>query len=410
MGLKEWLFGEETKPKSKQPKETHDFQLLSTYKPVHYDWYGSIYENALVRSAIETKARHISKLKVEMQGSAKPKLKARLKHYPNSWMTWPQFLARCSTILDCTNNLFILPVRDEKTFETIGFFPVLPEKVKLVEDTKGTLWVKYTFANRQTGAVKFSECAYLVKHQYKSDFFGEDNKALKSTMDLIAVQESSIRNAVENSNNYRFIAQVSNFTDPEDLADERKRFTEYNLRGEDTDGVLLFPNTYTDVKEVNSNYYSVDAQQMSFIKSNVFDYFGIGEKVIQGTATSSELDAAFNSFVEPFAIALSEAMSRAIYTDDERSYGNHVYVNANRLQYMSISEKVSMAQQLGDRGILTINEIRELFNYTPLEDGDVAVIRGEYYTLDEKLGQPQTEPTEAENEGESENEQDGQSA
>ena len=405
MGLKEWLFGEESKPKSKQPKETHDFQLLSTYKPVHYDWYGSIYENALVRSAIETKARHISKLKVEMQGSAKPKLKARLKHYPNSWMTWPQFLARCSTILDCTNNLFILPVRDEKTFETIGFFPVLPEKVKLVEDTKGTLWVKYTFANRQTGAVKFSECAYLVKHQYKSDFFGEDNKALKSTMDLIAVQESSIRNAVENSNNYRFIAQVSNFTDPEDLADERKRFTEYNLRGEDTDGVLLFPNTYTDVKEVNSNYYSVDAQQMEFIKSNVFDYFGIGEKVIQGTATSAELDAAFNSFVEPFAIALSEAMSRAIYTDDERSYGNHVYVNANRLQYMSISEKVSMAQQLGDRGILTINEIRELFNYTPLEDGDVAVIRGEYYTLDEKLGQPQTEPTEAENEGESEDEQ-----
>lgn len=410
MGLKEWLFGEETKPKSKQPKETHDFQLLSTYKPVHYDWYGSIYENALVRSAIETKARHISKLKVEMQGSAKPKLKARLKHYPNSWMTWPQFLARCSTILDCTNNLFILPVRDEKTFETIGFFPVLPEKVKLVEDTKGTLWVKYTFANRQTGAVKFSECAYLVKHQYKSDFFGEDNKALKSTMDLIAVQESSIRNAVENSNNYRFIAQVSNFTDPEDLADERKRFTEYNLRGEDTDGVLLFPNTYTDVKEVNSNYYSVDTQQMEFIKSNVFDYFGIGEKVIQGTATSAELDAAFNSFVEPFAIALSEAMSRAIYTDDERSYGNHVYVNANRLQYMSISEKVSMAQQLGDRGILTINEIRELFNYTPLEDGDVAVIRGEYYTLDEKLGQGQTAPTEAENEGESEDEQDGQSA
>lgn len=405
MGLKEWLFGEEDKPKRK-PKETHDFQLLSTYKPVHYDWYGSIYENALVRSAIETKARHISKLKVEMQGSAKPKLKARLKHYPNKWMTWPQFLARCSTILDCTNNLFIVPVRDEKTFETIGFFPVLPQKVTLVEDKNGELWIKYQFANRQTGAVKFSECAYIVKHQYENDFFGDDNKALKSTMDLIAVQESAIKSAVENSNNYRFIAQVSNFTDPEDLAEERKRFTEYNLKGEDTDGVLLFPNTYTDVKEVGSNYYSVDAQQMALINTNVFNYFGVFEKAIQGNATSEEMDSLFNSAVEPFAIALAEAMSRAIYTDDERSYGNHVYVNANRLQYMSINEKVSMAQQLGDRGILTINEIRELFNYSPLEDGDVAVIRGEYYTLDEKLGQPQTEPETAENEGESEDEQD----
>lgn len=392
MGLKEWLFGEE---EPKKAKETHDFQLLTTYKPVHTDWYGSIYENALVRSAIEAKARHISKLKIELQGSAKPKLKSKLKHYPNPWMTWTQFLARCSTILDCTNNLFIVPVRDERTFETIGFFPVLPERVKLVEDKKGDLWLKYRFVNNQYGAVKFDECAYLVKHQYKNDLFGEDNKALSSTMDLIAVQESSIKNAVNNSNQYKFIAEISNFTDPEDLRDERKRFTEYNLKGEDTDGVLLFPNTYTNVKEVTGKQYAVDAEQMAFIKTNVFDYFGVNEDVIQGKANSEMMDAFFNLAVEPFAIALSEAMSRAIYTDEERSYGNHVYVNANRLQYMSVTEKVSMAQQLGDRGILTINEIRELFNYAPLDDGDVAVIRGEYYTLADKLGEAPTEPTEA---------------
>lgn len=393
MGLKEWLFGEE---EPKKAKESHNFQLLSSYNPVHTDWYGSIYENSLVRSAIEAKARHISKLKIELQGSAKPKLKARLKHYPNPWMTWAQFLARCSTILDCTNNLFIVPVRDEKTFETIGFFPVLPERVKLVEDKKGKLWLKYKFVSNTYGAVKFDECAYLVKHQYKSDLFGEDNTALKSTMDLIAVQESSIKNAVQNSNNYRFIAEVSNYTDPEDLSEERKRFTEYNLKGEDTDGVLLFPNTYTNVKEVTNKYYTVDTEQMNYIKTNVYDYFGVNEDVIQGKATSEQLDAFFNLAIEPFAIALSEAMSRAIYTDEERSYGNHVYVNANRLQYMSVNEKVAMAQQLGDRGILTINEIRELFNYEALPDGDVAVIRGEYYTLQDKLGeQPTTEGEES---------------
>lgn len=383
MGLKEWLFGE-SEPKKVQ--QSHDFQLLTSYRPVHYDWYGSVYENALVRSAIEATARHISKLKIEIQGSAQQKLKNRIKHYPNAWMTWSQFLARCSTILDCTNNLFIVPVRDERTMETIGFFPVLPEKVTLAEDKKGKLWLKYKFANNKYGAVEFDKCAYMVKHQYKNDFFGEDNKALKPTMDLIAVQESSIKNAVENSNNYRFIAQVSNFTDPEDLKEERKRFTEYNLKGEDTDGVLLFPNTYNDVKEVSNKYYTVDTEQMEYIKENVYDYFGVNENVIQGKAKSDELDAFFNLRIEPFAIAFSEAMSRAIFTDEERSYGNHVYVNANRLQYMSVSEKVNMAQQLGDRGILTINEIRELFNYTPLDDGDVAVIRGEYYTLDEKLG------------------------
>ena len=406
MGLKEWLFGEEEK-QPKALKETKDFELLTRRGELNIHNYNNAYENALVRSAIEAKAQHISKLKVELQGSAKPKLKNKLKHYPNSFMTWNQFLARCSTILDMTNNLFIIPVKDER-METVGYFPVLPSKVKLVQDKRGKYWLKYRFDNNQVGAAKFDECAYLVKHQYKNDLFGETNDALNPTMDLIAVQEASIKSAVESSNNYRFLATVGNFTDPEDLAEERLRFTEYNLKGENRDGVLLFPNTYTDVKELTGKYYTVDTEQMEFIKTNVFDYFGINEDIIQGKATSAQLDAFFNLAIEPFAIALSEALSRAIYTDEERAYGNHVYVNANRLQYMSVQEKVNMAQQLGDRGVLTINEIRELFNYAPIENGDVAVIRGEYYTVDDKLGETPTQEETTQETAENEPESEGQ--
>ena len=135
---------------------------------------------------------------------------------------------------------------------------------------------------------------------------------------------------------------------------------------------------------------------MQLIQKNVYDYFGVNENIIQGKATSDELDAFFNSGIEPFAIALSEALSRAIYTERERSFGNHVYVQANRLQYMSQTAKVQVARDLGDRGILTINEIRELFNYSPLPNGDVAYIRGEYKltegeTVDGTNGETTTE-------------------
>lgn len=388
MGLLNWLFGvEEPKP----AKTATEYKLLNDRSTLHINWYENIYDNALVRSAIEAKARHISKLKVELQGSAQPKLKNRLKHDPNPWQTYSQFLARCSTILDCTNNLFIVPVRDARTYETIGIFPVLPTNVSLVEDKRGKLWVKYKFVDGKYGAVEFDKCAYLVKHQYKNDFFGDSNLALKPTMDLIAVQEGAIKNAVQNSNNYKFLATVTNFVDPEDLAEERKRFTEYNLRGENNDGLLLFPKTYDNIKEITNKQFTVDAEQTKLIKENVFDYIGINEDIIQGKATSAQLDAFFNLAIEPFAIALSEALSKMIYTDEERSYGNHVYVNANRLQYMSVSEKVNMATQMGDRGALTINEIRELFNYPPLPDGDVAFIRGEYYTVEEKTGGEENE-------------------
>lgn len=381
MGLFDWLFPKEEPVKL---KNTEQFKLLTAYEPIFHDHIGSVYESALVRSAIEAKARHISKLKVELQGEAQPNLKARIKHKPNDWMTYPQFLARCSTILDCTNNLFIVPVQNE-FLETIGFFPVLPERVKLIEDTKGKLWLRYTFLNNQTGIVEFDRCAYLNKHQFKSDFFGESNHALRSTMDLIAINEQGIEEAVKNSASYRFMARVSNFTAPEDLAEERMRFSRENLKAENGNGgLLLFPNTYTDIKQLENSPYTPDEKQMQLIKDNVFDYFGINEDVIQGKADSDQLDAFFNSAIEPFAIALSEALSKAIYTERERSFGNHVYVNANRLQYMSQTAKVTVARDLGDRGILTINEIRELFNYAPLPNGDVAYIRGEYKPIEEE--------------------------
>lgn len=378
MGLFSWLFPKEEPLKLQSAEQ---FKLLTAYEPVFRNFNGEVYESALVRSAIEAKARHISKLKVELQGEAQPFLKSKMKHAPNEWQTYPQFLARCSTILDCTNNLFIVPVQDQY-LQTIGFFPVLPDRVKLIEDRNGKLWLRYTFRSNLSGIVEFDRCAYLNKHQFKSDFFGDNNHALDPTMDLIAINEQGIKEAVKNSASYRFMARVSNFTSPEDLAEERARFSRENLSGENG-GLLLFPNTYTDIKQVESSPYTVDDKQMELIKNNVFDYFGVNELIIQGKAESDQLDAFFNSAIEPFAIALSEALSRAIYTERERSFGNHVYVNANRLQYMSQTAKVTVARDLGDRGILTINEIRELFNYAPLPNGDVAYIRGEYKPIEE---------------------------
>ena len=401
MGLLDWLFSKEEQAEPKALARSEQFKLLTAYEPVFRNYSGSIYESDLVRSAIEAKARHISKLKVEMQGEAQAALKARMRHAPNPWQTWPQFLARCSTILDCTNNLFILPVQSEY-FETIGFFPVLPDNVKLIEDRNGELWLRYTFRDHEHGVIEFDRCAYLNKHQYKSDFFGDSNRALNRTLDMIAINDQAIREAVKSSATYRFMAQVSNFTSPEDLALERQRYTRENLSGETGGGLLLFPNTYKDIRQIDSKPYTVDPDEMKQINENVFNYFGVSEKVMQGSANSDELDAFFNSAVEPFAIALSEALSRAIYTDRERSFGNHVYVNSNRLQYMTQTAKVSLARELGDRGILTINEIRELFNYEPIAGGDMAYIRGEYKPV-ETIEQMYEAPAEEEQEDGREN-------
>lgn len=355
------------------------FKTLTAYRPAFTSWNGAIYESGLVRSAIDARARHNSKLAISFTGTAQRSLQAKLKIAPNEWQTWSQFLYRLSTILDNQNTAFLVPIYNEFG-EITGTYPVLPSRCEVVQ-ANGVPYLKYTFSTNETACIELALCGILTRFQYQDDFFGESNSALVPTMELIHAQNQGIKEGITNGATYRFMAKVNNFTKAEDLAKERKRFNRENFSGEDGGGLLLFPNGYDDIKQIESKPYVPDAQQMAAIEKNVFNYFGVNEAILQNSANDEQLDSFFNGAIEPFAVQLSEVMSRMFFTQRELAVGNRVYITANRLQYMSVSHKISMAQQLGDRGMITIDEIRALFNYPPLEDGtgNRAPIRGEYY-------------------------------
>ena len=381
MGLFDKLF----RPQRERKRADEYFKTLTAYRPVFHDWRGELYESALVRAAIDARARHISKLKVEMVGTAKPELQRLLKLGPNQFQTWGQFLYRVSTILDVNSTAFIVPIVDND-LKVTGYFPVLPEKVEIIE-FNGEPWLKYKFTHGQEAAIEMKYCAVLNRFQYRSDFFGTGNRALDETMDLISIQNQGIKEGAKNSATYRFMARTTNFTTPDDLREERKRFSERNLSAEaDGGGVLLFPNTYTDIKQLAGDTYSPDPKQMELIQTNVFDYFGVNEDVLQNKAYGDAWSAFYEGAIEVFAIQFSDAMTKAIFTENERSRGSELILTANRLQYLSNADKLNVTAQLTDRGIFSINEAREVFNLPPVEGGDVRTIRGEYKNAEEING------------------------
>ena len=384
MGLLDSIF-RPNRQRDEVIRASETFKTLTAYRPAFTTWNGAVYESDLVRAAIDARARHISKLKVETYGSAQPSLQSKLRQGPNQWQTWSQFLYRTSTILDVETTCFIVPVVDEY-LQTTGYFPILPRRCSVVE-YRGEPWLRYEFRNGQMAATRMADVAILTRFQFESDFFGDRNRALDETMRLIHLHNEGIQEAVKSSATYRFMAEMSNFTKTEDLVEERKRFSRANLSADaDSDnGILLFPNIYKNVKQIEAKPYTVDADQMNLIRTNISEYFGVNEKVMTNLANGDELDAFYNGAIEPFAIQFSESMTKAMFTERERAQGSYLMANANRLQYMSTSAKVQMAKELGDRGAIMIDEIRELFNYPPLPDGagQVAPIRGEYKATDE---------------------------
>ena len=385
MSLFSKIFG--NAPKPEQYAQEQFFKTLTAYQPVFRTFNGGIYEQELVRAAIDARARHISKLGVRIDGTAKPRFRTLMKHAPNEWQTWGQFLYRLSTILDVQNNSFIVPIFDEYG-EPSGVYPILPSSCEFVE-YNGTPYLRYKFRNGDYASIELRECGIMNKFQYKDDFLGESNRALMPTMDLISIQNQGIEEGVKNAATYRFMARVTNFTNDADLKKERTRFSKANFSDDGNGGgLLLFPNTYADIKQIESKPFVVDSDQMKAIKENVYDYFGVNEEVLQNKASDEQLDSFFNGAIEPFAIQLSDVLTAMIYTNRERTEGNRIHVTANRLQYMSVTHKIQLASELGDRGMIMIDEIRELFNYPPLPDnaGQRTPIRGEFYFVEEGRG------------------------
>ena len=383
MGLFEKIFG--NRPKIRDESIREDFRVLNGYTPHFTSFSGGVYESELVRAAIHARATHISKLKVEFSGAAKPALQNKLRHGPSQYQTWGQFLYRLSTILDVHNTAFITPVYDEFG-EVSGVYCPLPSRCTIVQ-YNNVPYLRYEFSHGQHAAIELEFCGVMTKHQYKNDFFGESNRALLPTMDLINIQNQGIEEGVKSSATFRFIATLSNFAKPEDLAKERQRFTEKNLSkdaGADG-GILLFPNTYKDVKQVDSKPFVVDADQMGIIKDNVYEYFGVNEDILQNKAFGDAWAAFYEGAIEPFSIQFSEVMTRMLFTFREQSQGNIVMATSNRLQYMSNADKLNVSSQLLDRGILSINDVRDIWNLPPVDGGDNRIIRGEYYNADEKL-------------------------
>ena len=122
----------------------------------------------------------------------------------------------------------------------------------------------------------------------------------------------------------------------------------------------------------------VNPKQQELIRASVFEYFGTNEKILTNTYNEDEWNAYYEGFIEPFAIQLSLVLTAMTFTSEEIAAGASIIATANRLQYASNQTKLNVVTQLFDRGFQTHNMGLEIFNMSPVEDGDKYYIRKEY--------------------------------
>jgi hypothetical protein len=375
MGLFSMLFGKSPAPKAAKEAREY-FKMLSGYTPVFTSAPGSLYEMDITRAAIHTVAKFCSKLKPEVSGAARPNLSRILQYQPNPIMDTSKFLYRLATILYAQNTAFIIPLTDE-TGRINGYYPILPSRAEVME-VNGEPWLRYTFANGERAAVELSRCGIMTRFQYKSDIFGEDNAALRPTMELIHTQNEGIINGVKNAANIRFIGRLTNTYFDDTIKKERENFVKANLTADNQGGIILADSKYADIKQIDSRAVLVSAPQIEMVNNNVFNYFGTNRKIMQSDYSENEWSAFYEGEIETFALQASLVMTNMTFSQHEIAYGNEIAFTSNRMQYASNQTKLETATQLFDRGLLNRNGVMDIFNLPHVENGEKYYIRKEY--------------------------------
>jgi hypothetical protein len=351
------------------------FKMINGYTPSFSSFEGSVYEMDLTRSAIHTIATHTSKLNMEVKGSANTNLGRRLQTKANEVQDTSKYLYRLATILQVTNNALIIPTYNETTQNINGFYPLLADDGKVVE-YENEFYLVYTFLGKRH-AKPISEIGIMNQFQFKDELFGGSNHSMKPTLNLLHYQNQGMIEAIKSGASIRFMAQLMNIINDDDMEAERNKFAKQNLANNPT-GVMLFDSKYKEVKQVTSNPVMIDDKQMQQIKQNVYAHFGVNDKILQNSFNSEEWAAFYEGKIEPFAIQASLVHSNLAFTERELANDNFIMLTANRLQYLSPAEKLSTVTQLFDRGFITHNQGREIYNMSPIDGGDKYYIRKEY--------------------------------
>ena len=344
-------------------------------RPYTVGWNGSMYQQVLVRSVIERFAIACSKLKPEIEGTARPRVRRAVETSPNQFQTWPQFLYRCATLYMNNTTVCVVPEYRPGTQVQIGYYPVPLAEAEVVEHA-GEYWLRWSTVDGDVRAVELKRVAIVTRFQYVSDWFGDGN-ILANTLSMLKAQEDAQKQSINDSAQLRFIGQLNGNVREEDQEKKRDRFAEQNLSSSNSTPLMVYDNTFLTIDQLQAQNWTIPSEEMDRIENNVFDYFGTNRRILQNAFDENAWDAYYEGCIEPFALALGEAMTQATFTMRERP-ANRISFSSNRMEYASAASKRNMGKDMTDRGLMKVNEVREMLQLPPVDGGDVFILRGEY--------------------------------
>ena len=361
------------------------FQMMTDRGNGFYMWDGKLFHSDIIRACIRPKAKAVGKLvgkhireTITADGKTltiNPDAYIRfLLEEPNPFMTGQVMQEKLETQLCLNNNAFAVIVRDDRGYP-MEIYPVPAAQVDAIYDAGMNLYLKFYFPNGRQATFPYTDVIHLRHDVYENDIFGESPApALSGLMDVINTTDQGIIRAIKNSSIIQWLLKFTNSLRPEDLQKQATDFANNYLSINSASVGVAAVDSKAEAVRVEPKDYVPNAAQMDRTTKRIYSFFNTNEKIVQSAYDEDEWQAYAESEIEPDQIQLGDEYTRKLFSRRERGHGNQIYFEAANLQYASMQTKLNLVQFV-DRGIMTPNEVRAVFNMAPIPGGDTAVRR-----------------------------------
>lgn len=378
MGLFDRLF-------RRAPSTVKYAPTLDGFTPIFTQFGTNIYASDVVQQALKCIVDEMKKLNpmhvryINNDPTPVESDLMRVLQNPNPIMTTAEFIEKTMWLLLLNYNAFIIPVYrvwvDPKTGEERrkyeALYPIKPVQVNFIEDAGGRLFCEFIFLDGQKTTVPYDDVIHVRLNYSVADYMGgneigqPDFGPLLETLNLNKTLLDGVAKAMKASYAVNGVVKYNTLMDDGTIAENVQKL---ERRLANSESGILPLDLKAEFTPLERKVALVDENTLKFVDEKILRNFGVPLAILTGDYTKEQYEAFYQKTLEPLIIAISQAFTKKVFTDRERSFGNKVVFYPKALIFMTVQQTLELVNMLSQTGAMYENEKRVALGLAPLPE------------------------------------------
>ena len=363
-------------------------EVMSDSRAIFTSFGNNIYMSDFVNNCIDRIATEISKIEIMSvvltENSVirqNDDISRLFRFQPNPLQTTKDFLSCCEWLRRKHCNCFIYPtwepVKDARGREYRrykAFYPLNPQHAELGHFEDGRWAIRFVWRDGTEDTLPYDSVVHLRWRRGTSTIMGggDDNGQVddRNTMRSLRVLDEVLQGLPAS---IKAGLQLNGVLTAKTLADQvklKQEADDFESRITSSKSGIVAIDLAGDFTPINKKITVVPKEILQFLKDIVRERYGISDAIMSGDYDGDQHSAFYQSCIEDFIVEFEQAMSSHLFTQRERDVGHRIKGYYSKVEYFSAKDKAELAKLATSTGLMTLNQLAELYGMPPFEGGD----------------------------------------